>query len=362
MNSPERVHAALRLQQPDRVPVLEFVIDEKVARAAVPGCRDVADCMDQLGMDGVGCGAFFRKIEEHADGTFVDEWGVTYKRNTEAVAHPLRGPIRTLADARAYRPPDPDAPDRLGLLPDLVRRYQGRRAIVFHHRAAFMWSAYLMGIDSILMNFLAEPEMVEIVLDKVLECNLQIVRRAIRAGAEVIVLGDDYASNHGPMMSPAVFRRFLLPRLARMIAMIHDEGALCIKHSDGNLYPILDMIVSAAPDGLNPIEPVAGMALADVKKRIGDRVCLVGNIDCARLLPHGTPDEVRAAVREAISDAAPGGGFILSSSNSIHSSCNPENVIAMVRACHELGHYDSLVSTSALSAVARRTQGGQQCP
>ena len=65
MNSVERVHTALHLGQPDRVPVLEFVVDEKVARAAVPGCRDVADCMDRLDMDGVGCGAQFEPVREH---------------------------------------------------------------------------------------------------------------------------------------------------------------------------------------------------------------------------------------------------------------------------------------------------------
>ncbi|MHB8903327.1 MAG: uroporphyrinogen decarboxylase family protein [Thermoguttaceae bacterium] len=339
MNSPERVLCALRLGRPDRVPVVEFVMDEKVARAAVPGCLDVADCMDRLDMDGVGCGAAFARVSENADGSYVDEWGVTYRTNTEAVAHPLRGPIRTLADARAYQPPDPHAPHRLGKLPELVARYRGRRAICFHHRAAFMWSAYLMGIDNILMNFLAEPELVEIVLDKVLACNLEIVRRAIRAGAEVIILGDDYASNKGPMMSPALFAHFLLPRLKRMIDLVHEEGALCIKHSDGDLYPILEMIVSAGPDGLNPIEPVAGMTLARTKALVGDRVCLVGNIDCAHLLPHGTEEEVRQAVKTAIADAGPGGGFILASSNSIHSSCDPRNVAAMVRACHEFGRY-----------------------
>jgi uroporphyrinogen decarboxylase len=244
-----------------------------------------------------------------------------------------------LADARAYAPPDPDHPDRLGKLPDLVRRYKGRRAILFHHRAAFMWSAYLMGIDNLLMDFLAEPELAEIVLDKVLECNLRIVRRAIRAGAEVIILGDDYAGNHGPMMSPAVFATFLLPRLRKMIDMIHEEGAFCIKHSDGNLYPLLDMIVSAGPDGLNPIEPVAGMELRRVKELVGDRVCLVGNIDCAHLLPHGTVEQVRDAVRQAIADAAAGGGYMLSSSNSIHSSCNAGNFTAMIVAAHEFGRY-----------------------
>jgi uroporphyrinogen decarboxylase len=255
------------------------------------------------------------------------------------VAHPGQGPITSIEDAHAYTPPDPEAPRRVGKLPELVERYKGRRAICFHHRAAFMWSAYLMGLDNLLMNFLAEPELVEVTMEKVLRCNMRIVQRAIRAGAEVIILGDDYAGNSGPLMSPALFARFVLPPLQRMIAMIHDEGAFCIKHSDGNLYSLLDLIVSAQPDGINPIEPVAGMELKKVKQLVGDKVCITGNIDCAHLLPHGTPEQVRAAVRQAIADAAPGGGYILTSSNSIHSSCTPQNFVAMVRACHEFGSY-----------------------
>ena len=187
MNSVERVHTALRLGQPDRVPGLEFVVDGKVARAAVPGCRDVADCMDRLDLDGVGCGAEFEVTSRNADGSYTDEWGVSYLPSPEAVAHPMHGPIVTLEDARAYTPPDPDAPRRLGKLPDLVARYKGRRAICFHHRAAFMWSAYLMGLDTILMNFLAEPELVELTMEKVLRCNMRIVQRAIRAGTTRII-------------------------------------------------------------------------------------------------------------------------------------------------------------------------------
>ncbi len=339
MNSVERVHVALKRGQPDRVPVLEFVVDEKVARAAVPGCRDVADCMDRLDMDGVGCGAFFAKVRDNADGSYTDEWGVSDLPGPEAVAHPLRGPVATLEDALAYTTPDPEAPQRPGKLPDLVARYKGKRAICFHHRAAFMWSAYLMGLDNMLMNLLAEPELVRVVMEKVLRCNMRIVQCAIRAGAEVIILGDDYAGNSGPMMSPALFREFILPPLQHIIAMIHAEGALCIKHSDGDLYPLLADIVAAGPDGIHPIEPVAGMELKKVKQLNGDKVCLTGNIDCAHLLPHGTPAQVSEAVRQAIADAAPGGGYILCSSNSIHSSCNPQNFAAMVRACHEFGGY-----------------------
>ncbi len=339
MNSVERVKTALKLGQPDRVPVMEFLIDEKVAKAAVPGCKDVADCMDQLDMDNVGCGAFFDTVKQNQDGSYIDEWGICYIPSEQAIAHPLRGPISTIEDAQAYTPPDPDAKHRLGKLPDLVKRYKGKRAICFHHRAAFMWSAYLMGLDNILMNLIIEPELVRVIMDKVLKCNMQIVRNAIRAGAEIIILGDDYAGNNGPLMSPDLFREFLLPPLKQMIEMIHSEGALCIKHSDGNLYPLLDMIISAGPDGINPLEPVAGMELKKVKQLVGNRVCLTGNIDCAHLLPHGTVDAVRQAVHQAIADAAPGGGYILTSSNSIHASCNPQNLVAMVTACKEFGKY-----------------------
>lgn len=338
MNSVERVMAALHNETPDRVPVLEFVIEEKVARAAVPGCTDVADCMDRLGMDGVGCGPLFKTVGRGSDGSFVDEWGVTYKPGPEALAHPVDGPIKTMDDARAYTPPDPEAPHRLGMFPELVRRYKGRRLVSFHHRAAFMWAAYLCGIENLLVDMLVETEKAELVMDKVLEANMAMVRRAIRAGAEVVLLGDDYAHNGGPMMSPEMFGRLVQPRLKRMIDMIHEEGALCIKHTDGDIYPLLDMILAAGPDAVHPIEPVAGMSLSEARRRVGPNVCLAGNIDCAHLLPHGTVEEVREAVRQAIADAR-GGGFILTSSNSIHSSCKAENLKAMVAAAHEFGVY-----------------------
>lgn len=340
MNSVERVHAALMLEQPDRVPVMEFIIDEKVARAIMPDMRDIHDFMDRMDLDAVGCSASFAKVREYADGTYVDEWGVTYQSGgTEAVTHPLQGPIRTMEDALAYRAPDPDAPNRLGSLPEVVARYKGRRAIVFHCRAAFMWSAYLMGLDNLLASLLLEPELAVTVMDKVLEANMQVARNAVRAGAEIVCLGDDYAHNGGPLMSPEVFREFILPRLQRMVDAVKDEGAFCIKHSDGNIYPLLDMIVGTGCHGINPVEPAAGMDLATVKRLVGDRVCITGNIDCAHLLPHGTLEEVEQAVIQAIEDAGAGGGYILTSSNSIHSSVNPANLVAMIQAVHKHGWY-----------------------
>jgi len=313
LSSSRRVQLALQGHRPDRVPILEFIIDEKVWRALEPDAIDMADAMDRMGYDGVGCGAAFDRIEEFPDGSYRDEWGVIYKPGTEAVDHPVTGPISCMADAEAYEPPDPEAPGRLGKLPGIVERFQGKRAL------------------------LSEPELAVTVLDKVLSVNMAVVRRAIRAGAEVIILGDDYAANAAPLFSPEIFREFIAPRLTAMIRMIHDEGAQVIKHSDGNLYPILDDIVACGPDALNPIEPVAGMTLTETRRRVGPSLCLCGNIDCGELLSHGRPEAVSAAVKQAMHDGGAQGPFILTSSNSIHSSCNPENVRAMLEAGRTFG-------------------------
>lgn len=338
MNSAERVLAALRGQEPDRVPIVESVVDEGVRRALFPDAWETGAFSDAIGLDAVGAGLGYRTFDETATG-YRDEWGVTYRKAPQALAHPVRGPIASLDDLAKYEPPDPEATWRLGAIPDLVARYKGTKAITLHHRAAFMWAAYLCGLDNLLMWFALEPELAHGLLDVVLETNIASARRAIRAGVDVVILGDDYAQNTAPMMSPAHFDEFVGPRLKRMVEAIHEEGALCVKHTDGNIWQILDAILAAGPDAINPLEPVAGMDMAKVKAYCGDRVCLMGNIDCGELLSNGTPEQVRAAVRDCLAAGAAGGGFILSSSNSIHSSVAPGNYLAMVRAGRELGAY-----------------------
>ena len=338
MNSAERVFTALKREEPDRVPVIEFVVDEKIRRALFPDAVEVGAFSEAIGLDAVGVGLEFRRHDETAAG-YYDEWGVFYQPSLETFSHPVRGPIATQEDLKGYDPPDPEAPWRLGQLPELVGRYKGEIPIMLHHRAAFMWAAYLVGLDNLLLYFVLDPEFAHAVMDKVLEANIAMVRRAIRTGVDIVVLGDDYAHNFGPMMSPDHFAEFILPRFQKMVDAIHEEGALCIKHTDGNIWPILDMLVDTGIDAINPIEPAAGMEMKEVKEHCGDRVCLIGNIDCGELLSRGTVEQVERAVRQCIADAGPGGGFILCSSNSIHSSVNPQNYLTMVRTGQKHGAY-----------------------
>ena len=137
MNGYQRVKTALELKKPDRVPIVEFLIDSKVIKRVCPEAKDQADFAQIVGLDAVTCLGIsqFNKISENSDGTYVDEWGVLYKEGgSEAISHPIKGPIQTMCDLEHYVPPDPDAPHRLGNLPELVKRFKGRKAIIFQRQ------------------------------------------------------------------------------------------------------------------------------------------------------------------------------------------------------------------------------------
>ncbi len=337
MNGRERMLTAVRRGQPDRVPIFEIVVDTKVINAIVPG-GDLPAFVEKLDLDAISAGPYYQ-TQPLANDCYRDEWGITYHADAEMYGSPLDGPIHSPNDLRHYTPPDPEAPERLGVLPEYVRRFKGRRAISWHQREAFMTTALLAGLERFMILIYDEPALVQRMVDMVVDVHVALARRAVRAGAEIVTLGDDYAGRIGPLVSPTVFRRFFLPGIKRVVQAVHEEGALCVKHSDGNIWPLMDGFVEAGFDGINPIEPVAGMDLAEVKRRYGDRLSIIGNVDCGYILSHASLAEVVADVKRCLRDGAPGGGFVLSSSNSLHSSVRPQNYLAMVEAGKRYGAY-----------------------
>jgi uroporphyrinogen decarboxylase len=131
-------------------------------------------------------------------------------------------------------------------------------------------------------------------------------------------------------LSPNHFREFFYPGLKRFVTGVKELGMMFIKHTDGNLWPILDMIVDAGIDCLDPIDPTAGMEITEVKAKYGNRIALKGNVDCAHTLTFGTVEDVVRETKAALRQGMPGGGFILSSSNSIVSATKPENYLALL--------------------------------
>lgn len=343
MNSRERVLTALRRGQPDRVPFFECVFDPQVMDAILPGC-DYYEFNEFIGLDNVSQNrsSWSRDNVDMIDeerGLFRDKWGVIRAFGTESTPAPIEGPIKSPEDLRRYEPPDPEADDVLGHLPEIVARFKGQKAITAICRDAFFNPAFLRGTTQFLMDMVDNPRLVHELVEVALSHDIRAMQRMIEVGVDVVVFGDDYADKNSTLMSPAHFREFVLPGLKRCVDAAHDAGALVVKHSDGNIMPVIDMIVDTGIDALNPLEPQAGMDIGYMKQKYGDRIALVGNIDCGYLLSEAPVEEVRRVTRETIEVAAPGGGYCLSSSNSIHSSVRPENLMAMVETLREYGDY-----------------------
>ncbi len=343
MNSLERVTAALERRQPDRVPLFECVIDERVQQALLPGAS-YFEFNEWLGLDNVGQNrsSWSRDNVEFIDeakGLFRDKWGVIRAFGPESTPAPIEGPIKRPEDLKTYTPPDPEADDAVGSIPEIAARYKGKKAISAICRDAFFNPAFLRGTTQFLMDMIERPAFVHELIDVCLSYDIRAMQRMIAAGCDVVVLGDDYADKNSTLMSPRHFREFILPGLTRCIEAAHEAGAYVVKHTDGNIMGIIDMLVDAGIDALNPLEPQAGMDIGLIKERYGGRICLIGNIDCGYLLSQAPTDEVREVTRRTIEAAKPGGGYCLSSSNSIHSSVKPENLMAMVETLREYGDY-----------------------
>jgi uroporphyrinogen decarboxylase len=197
----------------------------------------------------------------------------------------------------------------------------------------------LMGMENLLMAIVTDPELVRALVGMSVDINLEMAREVAARGAKIVYTGDDYAGNRGPLMSPKHFRDLFYPGLRRVMGGYKELGLYVIKHTDGKLWPIIDMVIDSGIDCLDPIDPQAGMDLADVKAKYGHRVALKGNVDCAQTMTFGTPEDVIAETKAALRKGAPGGGFILSSSNSIHSSVKPENYLAMLDTLAKYGGY-----------------------
>ena len=342
MNARERFLAVLDKQLPDRVPTFEILIHPNVIQALCPGCgyADFVEAMDIEGaITGTPSSLYRKTVIDSERQILLDEWGVTRQLSTEVVPMPLAGPISSMDDLRTYRTPDPDAPWRLEQLEQLLARFRGRRAVGVHLHDAFSYPTYLLGMEKLLMNLYLDPELVRAVVEISIEHTLRMIERAVSMGADFILFGDDYASTAGPLMSPRQFEEFFLPGMTTVVQAAKRTGARVIKHTCGKVTPLLDMIVGTGIDALHPLDAAAGMDMAAVKAQYGDRIAVCGGINCGEVLSDWTPKQVEAEVRRRLSELAPGGGYILCSSNSIHSQVRPENYRAMIEALRRFGSY-----------------------
>jgi uroporphyrinogen decarboxylase len=304
------------------VPFIEGSVEQNIGQAILNTDRELSyrEMADLLGMDAV--------VVQYFPPYFANK-----EIGSDGQVYYTTGKIRTRADLDLMVFPDPYDPkfyDKAAMVLD-QKGDLAACASIKHGVAPMLVS---MGLDGFSYALIDDPDLIREVLKRYVDWQLVVTEHLICMGFDFMWSFDDVAYKSGPFCSLKVFREFMMPAFRRSAEAITLPW---IFHSDGNIMPLLDDLITLGMNGLHPIEP-GPMNLAKVKEKYGQKLCIVGNVS-VDTLSSGTPEEVRKLVKERIQIAAPGGRYIISSSNSIPSYALPENVQAMAEAIREYSSY-----------------------
>jgi uroporphyrinogen decarboxylase len=336
MTSRERVHAALMRRQPDRVPYCELGVNRSLAQQLMgwgpPLSQSVNLEANQYTIDEAKALADFLKLDNIS---YVLRAPVYAEKHAgqDGILFYGDGHIKTAADLAMVALPDPTDPALYAEAEAFVRQ-KGDFSAWFITRISIFPTMLSMGIEGFSVALYEDRPLVERLLDMYTDWIVEVAQRVCKLGFDVFASTDDMAFNTDPFFSPQLFRELVLPRYRRVAQHITIPWFI---HSDGNILPFLDDLASVGVIGEHPNEKGA-VDIRAVKRQYGDRLCILGNVDL-NLLGAGTPEQVDQEVKELIRDVAPGGGYIVTSGNSLAGYCLPENVLAMSRAVQKYGRY-----------------------
>jgi uroporphyrinogen decarboxylase len=365
MNGKSRTLAALRLREPDRVPMYVTVVAELAeALAEIAGIpadpQDAyltnrishAGLLTALGNDVVGIGSTAPPscpTRTRSDGLRVDEWGLVYRPvphpfgvYLEVVGRPLSG-IRSAKELARYRLPDPHAPGRFDVAREHAQRYGRDYALLGVIECTVFEMAWgLVGLEQFLADMALGRDYVGTLLDQVADYSTSVGLELLELGADVLLTGDDLGMDIGPMLSPRMWRELLKPRLQRVFDAYKaaKPDVILAYHTCGSVLPFLDELIEMGMQVLNPIQVTAqGMDPAALKARYGGQIAFCGGIDQREVLPRGTPEAVEQEVRRRIRQLGPGGGYVLAPTHDIQADTPVENVLAVFEAARRWGRY-----------------------
>jgi uroporphyrinogen decarboxylase len=336
MNSRKRVLAALRCEEPDRVPYCELGIDRALAQKLM-GWGEPQSQAHNLEVNQ------YSVEEAKAIASFLKLDNLSYVMRAPVYAHKpagqdgrlfyREGMILTEADLAIVELPDPHDNSLYAEAEKFVDQ-KDEYAAWFVTRLGIFPTMLSMGIENFCIAMYENRSLVEAVLDRYYDWMIVVVEHVCQMGFDVFVSTDDLAFKTGPFMSPAMFRDLVMPRHQRVAEKISIPWII---HSDGDVMPYLEDFLSLGIIGLHPNEKGA-MDIRAMKREYGDRICLLGNVDL-NILGLGTRQDLEQEVRDLIRDVGPGGGYIVTSGNSLAGYLRPENVLALSKAVQEYGRY-----------------------
>lgn len=333
MTHKERVTATLRHEQPDRIPYA-IGFTEKALHSLEQYCGGMGflDSIDNSLVDvRVASGPKEQQIDEV---TWQDQFGVQWDRSIDRDIGNVCNQVLERPDLDLVEFPDPNAADRFA---GVAERCEQHRDYFLQFAIGFSlferaWT--LRGMEQLMFDMVERPDFVDALLDAICDWNVACVERAVREfPIDAVHFGDDWGSQRGLLMSPEMWRRFLKPRLARQYGAAKAAGTFVTIHSCGKVQEVFPDLIEIGLDGFNPFQPEV-MPVYEMKAQYAGKLAFWGGVSTQKLLPYGTPDEVRAEVSRLIREVGKGGGYILAPAHAIPGDARPENILAMVEAAN----------------------------
>lgn len=356
----ERFLAALRCEEPDRVPVFDWITNRSLYSHQIGmKPRDFDPVLatrlnKSLGLDAVWVpvggnpGLMGNYSKNHwLDGhTFIDEWGITNRAGEESwpLGFAIEHPIKSEYDWQGIQLPDPVEDWRAQYARDALaeaRREPGQElAVVAGIRGPFSMAFLLMGLTPMSFALFENADLLEGIFSATAEFWTAAGLRLIEQGlVDGLVIHEDMGSNTSTFFSPEHMQKRVLPYLRQEISTLASTGTPIILHSCGNINGILPDLMDMALAGLNNLQQAAKMDIAAVKAAYGHKICLIGNVDASNLLPYASQIEIEQAVVDCLRLAAPGGGHVLASDHSLHDGIPVESIHAFIDAGQKYGSY-----------------------
>ncbi len=345
MTHRDRVKSAIKHQEADRVPKGELWIDGQLANSLINKeyqndyihyQRD-KEVRELLNIDLINVGDWPAEeigIDASGNKAFRSIYGYEYVFNGKS-KHITKPPIPDISDASKYRTPD-------------IAQVSGKMVKDFSQGTELFVMAQIGGpvsmldemfpMEDFMVYCMTDTREMILIAEKVMEYEIQKAKLFIDNGADAILFADDIAFNSGVFLPPHIMEELVYPFYKEAIHQIKKYKDIpVIFHSDGNLYKVMDKIVESGFDGIQSLQPSAGMDIARIKRDYGSALCLMGNIDLDYILTSAPVKDVEETVKRTIDVAAPGGGFILSSCNVLIGCIPPENALAMYQTAHQYG-------------------------
>ena len=320
---------ALYCGEPDRVPMFEVTIDEEAKEAFLgKPLNDLETDLEfylKAGYDYISLGRRMAGFPGIWNAARLENY---YKAQRSVGKGSMKGPIKDWADFKSYPWPKPEDLD-FRILDNIVPILPKEMKVVRYMGPVFQMVWMLMGFENFCVKLYTDTSLVDAIFEKIWD----IVRAEVDDAVQrdligAIEYGDDIAVKTGLMVSPDFLREKLWPKIKYIADACKKRGIPLIYHTDGDVSEVVEDIIDLGINALHPIDPT-GMDIYDFKPKVAGRLCVIGNID-VDLLTIRTSEEVIAETKEHLRRLGPGGGYVLSTSNSVTRSMKPENYKAML--------------------------------